>query len=333
MSSFSSTGRPAPEPSPMPAADPFGMPCTSIPVRIVPLGTRPDGSRLITQPGSGLVVGIAPVDDVAGLLAHRSFRGGGGYVTLSHGNLGFTSAQIRPGDTSDLPRRLREHLLWPPHRIEYILVVGPADPAVNPFGKDAALTLQWILHGLALRAGRATVVGAAAPRPLLLDSDPALVGRWIADLRPLLVAAGVMLFEPQGAVTEPRASAPSGNDDRDDGLRPVERGYAITLPARLTERPDALRYRLAWNSLSGQATVTDGWTVLHAGSLADPAHRPGIQACIATKRDRLLEHGVLQRTAGGLLRLTRDIAVPSLLNATRLLTGTNEAISLFRPVV
>lgn len=292
-------------------------PCSTVPLTVTPLTDRPGGARVVSSPVSGLVVGIAPVNQTGMLTDLPSFAGGGGYACLSHGTLEVPDLQLRPGETLDLPRRLAEHLAVPPCAVEHVLLVGPADPVFSSLGRDGSLAIQWLLHRAAERSGRTVLHGARPQSPALLARRPEVLRRWAADLVPMLTACGTHGFVPLGSVIGPV-------EEDEVEFRAVKTGYETALPPGLTERAGARLYELAWERVSALATVVGSWTVLHAGSTVDPVDRSGIQGCIAAKRMHMLEHGVLQRLPSGLLRFTCDTAVPSLVNAIRIVTGTNE---------
>jgi hypothetical protein len=294
-------------------------PCSRVPVTVTPLTDDPSGPRIVSSPASGLVVGIAPINEMKVLAVYPHFAAEGGYACLSHGTVEVPGLQLRPGETLDLPRRIREHRVFPPCVIEHVLLVGSADHAFSPLDKGDVLAIQWLLYSLAERAGRATLFGETPPRPPILHRRPQVLARWSADLRPLLTAAGTLAFVPPGDVIGPMVVQP-----QEGAFQAVKRGYETTLPPGLTEAESARSYELAWGAVTARATTVSDWTIIHAGSTADPVDRPGIQPCIAAKRQHLQERGVLQQASPGLLRFTCDTAVPSLTNALRILTGTNE---------
>lgn len=294
-------------------------PCSTAPLTVTPLTDHPGGARVVSSPVSGLVIGVAPVGETGALTELPHFAQGGGYVCLSPGSIEVPALALRAGETVDLPRRIAEHLALPPCPVEHLVLVGSADPVFSPLDKGETLALQWLLHRLAERAGRAVLHGAPPPRPLLLDRDPRVLACWSSNLRPMLSATGTPAFVPLGRVVAP---VPEVSDD--EAFRAVKTGYATALPSGLTERDGARLYELGWERVRALVTVVGHWTVLHAGSTVDPTDRSGIQGCIAAKRRHMLERGVLQRTSTGLLRFTCDTAVPSLTNAIRVVTGTNE---------
>ena len=301
----------------------LATPRSTVPHTVTPLDDRPGGPRVVSAPDAGLVVGLAHHTRIAALTALPHFAAGVGYATLSHGSISVPALALRAGESLDGPARLAQHLADPPAPIEAILLVGPADPVFSPFGRDESLAVQYLLHGLALRAARAVVHGAPPQRPVLLDREPQRLLRWVQDLAPMLRSC-TPLFEPCAVLLLPRpvVAEPEGAGEVEP--RGVARGYHTVLPPGLTEGVGVSRYALRWRGLAAQATVAGDWTVLHAGTTVDPTDHAGVQSCIADKRARMREQGVLQGTAGGLLRLTRDVGLPSLTNALRVVTGTNE---------
>lgn len=302
-------------------------PRSTVPVTVTPLTDQPGGPRIIGSPTSGLILGIAAIDQIDALTAYENFARCAGYSCIANWSVEFPFSIFRPGETTYMARRIGEHRAAPPCTFEHVLLVGSADPFFSPFGRDETIAIQWALYRLAERAGRVLLHGAAPARPALLDHNSNLVAQWVADLKTLLPAAGVMACEPRGRILGPV------DDGREapEAFVAVSRGYEKQVPPGLTERADAIHYDLAWNRVHALVTVVDRWTIIHAGSTADPDDRSGIQGCIALKRVDLLNDGVLQRTrCGHLWRFTCDIAVPSLTNAIRTITGTNLPKDRFR---
>lgn len=304
--------------SPVSPATLIAGPVSTVPVTVTPLTDHPSGARVASMPTSGLIAGIAPIHDVGRLTALPSFKAAA-YACISQGSLAVPGVHLRPGESLHNPRRQAEHQVLPPCPVEEVLLVGPANPTFGFFGRDETRALEWLLHRLAVEAGRAAVHGTAPPRPALLDREPQRLARWASDAMPLFRALGTPAFAPPGPVLRPIAVEPD-----DATFRAVQRGYATELPPGLTEQPDARLYELAWAGIYAMATVSGSWTVLHAGSMAAADLSSGVQSCIADKRRAMLAEGIFQRGASGLWRVTRDVALPSLLNALRVLTGTNE---------
>lgn len=208
-----------------------------------------------------------------------------------------------------------------------MLLVGSASPELSPFGRDETVAIQWLLYKLPELAGRVVLHGAAPARPMLIDHNPQLVAEWAGDLKAMLPAAGILACEPRGRVIGPATPDP----EELEVFSTVLKGYETKLPPGLTELDGAQHHDLVWDGAHALVTVVDHWTVIHAGSTANPEDRSGVQSCIAAKRADMLANGVLQRTrCGGLLRFTCDTAVPSLTNAIRVITGTNLPKDHFR---
>ena len=310
-----------------------GIMATAPTLSLVPLTDRPDGARLALSPCSPLVVGLAPVAELDRLLAVPALAGHVAYGLIHRGEAAGERPEIRWGETVLAPQRLRRHRADPPLPIEEVVLIGATEP--RTMSESALLALQEALTHQASRAGRARVVGAGPQRAWLAAVEPALIARWLTDLRGLLVALGCPLLEPRGAVLAPRverlpaALAGAALAPADAALVAVPSGYTLDLPAGLAARADAAQYSLTWRDLRAHAVVVGGWTVLRAGSHLSASDRGGIQDCLSRKRAALREAGLVRPIAGGRLRLTRDLGLPSLVNAARVITGGNEGNNLW----
>ncbi|WP_114946117.1 hypothetical protein [Microvirga calopogonii] len=308
-------------------------PCSMVPVQVTLLTDQPGGARLITTPTSGLVVGIAPVTDAPILLTRTLFQRPLCYALFHRGALrelgidGVDAPEARIGETMWPLRRFEEHFNAPPLPIEELLLVASRDE--DGFGRDEIVALQEILTERAVRAGRYEVTGAPPTRSWLRQVQPQLVEHWLADLRPMLISAGCDMFEPRRAVLVPRHMArpiPAHEPipQAQAALPPLPSGFTVDVPEDLLSHPEARRYRLTFNGASAQARVIGPWTVLEKGSFVAGEDRLGIQPCLANKRRLMQERGVLRPAARqGLLRVTRHVALPSLTNAGRVVTGGN----------
>ena len=304
---------------------------------LVPLTDRPDGARIALSPCSPLIAGLAPLAEIDRLLAVPALAGHVAYALIHRGEAPGERPEIRWGETVLAPQRLRRHRATPPLPIEEVVLIGATTP--HALSESALLALQEALTHQASRAGRARVIGAGPQRAWLAAVDPGLIARWLADLRGLLVALGCPLLEPRGAVLTPRIERlPAtlvGTARAEPALLPaaaavaVPSGYTIDLPAGLTARADAARFTLDWRGLRARAVVAGGWTVLREGSYLNPNDRGGIQDCLSRKRAALRDAGIVRPMAGGRLRLTRDLGLPSLVNAARVITGGNERDGLW----
>lgn len=304
---------------------------------LVPLSDEPGGARIALSPSSPLVVGLAPLAEVDRLRAVPALSQVVTYGLIHRGEALGERPEIRWGETVLAPQRLARHRATPPLPIEEVVLIGSAAP--GGFGESALLALQEALTHQAHRAGRARVVGAEPQRAWLAAVDPALIARWLTDLRGLLVALGCPYLEPRGAVLTPRVerlpAALAVAARAEAPLIPaypaiaVPSGYTLDLPAGLAARADAARFTLDWRGLRACAVVAGGWTVLRAGSHLNPDDRGGIQECLSRKRAALREANIVRPMADGRLRLTRDLGLPSLVNATRVITGGNEGHGLW----
>ncbi|MFD0463366.1 hypothetical protein ACFQY9_17490 [Microvirga aerilata] len=305
---------------------------------------HPAGARLVTSPASCLMVGVAPVFEAAHLFAVPEFQGPTCYGLAHHGMLAdlgvaeIDAPQLRVGETIRMPGRYADHRTQPPLPIEDVLLIGSRDR--DSFGRDEVVALQEVLTELASAAGRYQVTGAPPTRSWLRQVNPALVERWLADLRPMLVSAGWMVFEPRGPLLLPRGRAfeaptreVAAEPQPSAGSPPaVPSGFTTAFPPELLAQAEARRYRLHHQGATARVCVVEDWTILEKGSLVRRRDRSGIQLCLARKRNQLIGQGLLRRTRRkGLLRLTQDIALPSLTNAARVVTGDNVPRTLWVP--
>ena len=302
---------------------------------IVPLSEKPDGARFALSPCSPLVVGLAPLAELDRLRTVPALSRIVAYALIHRGEAVGERPEIRWGETVLAPQRLGRHRANPPLPIEEVVLIGSAAP--GGFGESALLALQEALTHQAHRAGRARVVGAEPQRAWLAGVDPALIARWLTDLRGLMVALGCPYLEPRGAVLAPRVEplpadlaraalaepAPAPAAARPAPAVAVPTGYTLDLPEGLAARADAARYSLTWRGLRASAVVAGGWTVLRAGSYLHADDRGGIQECLSRKRRALRRAGLVRPAGDGRLRLLRDLGLPSLVNATRVITGGN----------
>ncbi|GEP01851.1 hypothetical protein [Methylobacterium haplocladii] len=301
----------------------------------ISLSERPDGARLVLSPCSPLVVGIAPLDELALLRNETALARLVAYSLIHRGEALGECPELRPGETVLMPARMARHRARPPLPIEEVVLIGSND--LQHFGESALLALQEALHRQARRAGRARVVGGEPQQAWLTTVEPVLVARWLHDLRFMLMALGCPYLEPRRAVLQPRAEplpllrAPVALTPLVPAPVPVSvpSGYALDLPDGLAARADARRYSLDWRGLRASAVVAGGWTVLKAGSQLIADDRGGIQACLSRKRRTLQEAGLVRRVGRTRLRLLRDLGLPSLVNATRVITGGNESDGLW----
>jgi hypothetical protein len=314
----------------------LALPFPGLPMQVTPLTGNPAGARLVTSPASCLMVGVAPIFEAAHLFAVPEFQHSVCYSLAHHGrleDLGVSEVdapQVKVGETIRMPGRFADHRTQPPLPIEDILLIGSRDR--TSFGRDEVVALQEVLTEWAVRAGRHQVTGAPPTKSWLRQVNPELIERWLADLRPMLVSAGWMVFEPRGALLLPRGrtvEAPA-RDAAAQSLPPaaplpaVPSGFTTSFPPELLAHPGARRYRLHFQGATARVCEVEDWTILEKGSLVRRHDRSGIQPCLARKRNQLIEQGYLRRTGRkGLLRLIQDIALPSLTNAARVVTGDN----------
>ena len=200
------------------------------------------------------------------------------------------------------------------------------------FTSDTVTAAEAVLTQAARKAGVMPVVGAPLRSPPLDRARDYDVLRWLDEMPPLLLASGCTLFDPDFAAQVERAVVADVTREESPaaiGSGAVREGWRQDFPADLLERPSTMHFVLERGALQARASVNGPWTVLRAGSLLTASTETSDQKCIADKRARMRELGLL-RSDGGFYRLNRDIAVPSLTNGGRLASGTNIPASAWR---
>lgn len=311
----------------------------------------PPSVRLIDSPDTALVVGAAPTAEIGRLLRCPPFRQRPlAYLLIASGDAA-QPTQLYIGETLDGEERMAEHRRDPRLPADDVVLIACHAAA---FGRDAIQALQHGLTAQAHRAARCRVVGKPPQRSWLQIADPQQIANWLAVLRTMLMAAGCNLLEPPGARLQPRLVAVTGAPQ--DGLRgrpepgaiaravpaappdpvlrlepasPLPQGFTLDLPPDLHTRAGARRYVLAWDGMRAEAVAFGDWTILCAGSQV-ASDEAGIQPCLSRKRRDLRAAGVLRPSGRrGPLRVAHDVALPSLTNACRVVTGTNRPGALW----
>lgn len=314
-----------------------------------PRGCLPD-TRLVTSPDTALVVGAAPMERVTHLLSQAPFRKRPLAYLLMASAGPAQRIELYVGETLDGEERMAGHRRDARLPADDVVLIACHD---DLFGRDAIQALQHGLTAQACRAARCQVVGKPPQRSWLQFADPNQLGRWLTALRPMLMAAGCNLLEPPGTRLRPRiagaqaglpevveaplAPAPllpeplfPGPEPHADRAQAVLQGYSLDLPADLFARADARHYVLDWEGLRAEAVEVGPWTVLRAGSRVALRDDTGIQLCLSRKRQALQEAGVMRPSGRrGQLQVLRDLALPSLTNACRVVTGTNQPGTLW----
>ena len=281
------------------------------------LPNLPPSVRLVGAPTSTLQVGVAPWSQARSLAALPQFASPSVYALI--GSAG------RVGRTADLGQRLRDHRKSPPmERIDEVVVVTSAH-----FTSDTVTLLEAVLDNRAREAGVLPIIGAPLHMPSLDAPQQRDLRHWLGEMPALLLAAGCRLFEPDYAPMPTRIEEPQAERPPAIGSGAVRQGWEEAFPADLLRRPATTHYVVERDGLRAEAAVHDCWTVLKAGSQLTASTTTWDQPGVAQKRRDLCERGLVV-LAGGLLRLLRDIAVPSLTNAARLVLGTNEPASVWR---
>nr|WP_314256814.1 hypothetical protein [uncultured Devosia sp.] len=275
------------------------------------LDGRLDGVRTVESRTSPLRVHAAPWPELSSLLAHGLPASHGVYFLTRPLAGGILAA--RPGEASDLRRRLTEH---------------SADSAKDPFAEvyavssvDARLSKSDCRY---LEARAHEVIGQQPGRVLEVDKIPAVaecpaherdvLETLFAQARTLLYAAGCRALDAPHLPFE--AALPA---EREDGLVEVR---ADGLASFENEDEHELMYDNCW--ARGHATA-DGGFIIRAGS--DIRKREGIALLpgISNRRRFLAERGVLGSIPGvtDRWRLLAAVYCSSPLLAAKVATGAH----------
>lgn len=294
--------------------------------------------RLIESPTSNLVLGIAGWHLRQRLLDLPQVCGSSNYAIVGSTGQPFPDAPtaIYWGATDKLQQRLRRHSGdLPVVEPRAVLVIAGAHLGV--LSPDMSEGLEWLLSRLTRAHSVFTLVNAFR-QPNLRPAQITTRLRWVESLRPMLQTAGypIIPFEEPDAGIEPefgraadaRTAPPQPPQEAEltSGAVPAVRsGWSTSFPSDLEQRSEAQRFVLSDGEVEARAVVCGAWTVIEAGAIGRRHPVPSHQSCLTDKLEAMIEAGVLRPIPGRphLVRLMRSIAVPSLLNARRLLCGNN----------
>ncbi|MBM6579374.1 hypothetical protein ILT44_04185 [Microvirga sp. BT689] len=268
--------------------------------------------RIVTSPVTPLVLGTCLVDNVRSLVGLSEMHGPAAYLHVDPDT-------ARAGETVFAPRRLLAHDGAPPFEgVEQVIIIRSQDPY---FGKDEVMLLQSALAAGIAAAGRCTVIqGTGHPSVPVQPGQRALLRRWMADLRLLLIGCGFHGLEPVSAAELCRSGPTTG--------------FSVAVPHELLDGSNVQRYRIERDGIRAECSRVGPWTILHRGSTLRPNPIESYQVGLAEKRKALTAEGILVsgRTERDPFTLTADIAVPSLTNASRLVLGNNSGPDAWQEV-
>ncbi|GLS47023.1 hypothetical protein [Methylobacterium brachythecii] len=283
----------------------------------------PPSVRIIKARTSTLLLVVTPVEHTGAVL--NAFTGDESlvYGLANHGlvsEIGLIRRGVRFGATTrHLSHRMRRHLANPPVPAARTLFVV-AGRTADVLTAELAFALESELARLTPLAGAYQVIGSYS-FPTLSAPTQLVVDHWVEELRLMLIDAGVPVLEQSAQDSE--AGEAGETDEAPE--RAFRSGYSLSVPADLTSRPDAQRWRLSAGEVRASAICWQGWTVLQPGATARALVVPSNQACLTRKRQVLRAQGILRPHGrrGQVLELLRPLRVPSLVNAARLLFGNN----------
>ncbi|MBD2747304.1 hypothetical protein IC232_11435 [Microvirga sp. BT688] len=284
---------------------------------------------LVRHRGLRLVVGSAPWPKAAILLSRAEFQNPSCYAIIggAPSQLGMPAVpETHVGRTGRPPVRTRQHRQSPPLSPVRTLVIITTDDEKGLLFDEAA-ALERALHVEAARAGSHKVVSRPPRDRGLPPGVITRVNRWLDSLRWMLAVAGCTILEAKQDNPDPGLTpdldtvAPAAEAE----VLPPAVGWTTAFPRDLLKRPDARWFQLDHPEVSATALVVDGWCVVTKGSRARVKEIRSIQPGLKNKRLTLVSSGLLKPVCGrkDVLETTRDIGLPSLINAGRLLLGSN----------
>jgi len=270
---------------------------------------------------TGLTVTAFPMTMVRDIIPARAM------MTAAYVLSGLLSnRRIYLGESSRIGRRLYDHSCDPSKAFAAeVFVITKC--GLDPLDKTAALYLQAHLTRVAEDAGVVTVqkgTGAQVIDPSLRHAPTYFKMAKIAER--LLFDAGCVAFQSHFAalnaqlvdVTEPLT--PISEDD----AAPIEIGVVA----------GAEEYQLAYGDLWARGCYADAGFVVTAGSEVRRDINPSVNPILHTRRDELLEAGVLADIPGlrDRQRLTVSVWFPSPAIAAKVVTGAHVASNKWMPV-
>ena len=239
------------------------------------------------------------------------------------------SVPIYLGEPNCFSRRLGEHLADPQKAWARLMVVVRGTSKEVRFTKETAAYLQFWLTHAADRCGVMKVVAGCPPRMPEIDPlEMPLHERMLEDAKRLLFDAGVTAFEPApGGMPQVDAPALSAEtaDDAESGPMEID----VHLP------PGGAEFELRYDeTIWARGYPANDRFVVAAGSDFRIATNPSASPVTRARRAALFEAGVLTPIPGAVdrMRITVDIAFPSMATAAKSVCGAHVDSSKWRPV-
>jgi hypothetical protein len=273
------------------------------------------GYRKVTDRASRVCVHAFPIGMVQQLSAAGLLSTHGAYA-LTDNLTGYIGESKRPG------RRVAEHAADPLKKFARdVFVIAGCDGL--PFDKAQVVDLQYRLTNLAVDAGMVTVMKGANPQESDLPEDErATQDRIFDDAQRLLYDAGCRIFHSNcdGAVAEHNEPEPPPADEATDiaDAGPIQIGVTTT-PLGAEE------FELVYGAVWARGYWSGGHFIVAAGSEVRNQTNDSVNAITRSRRDELLNAGVLSRIPGieDRRRLVAAVAFPSMSIAAKVVSGAH----------
>jgi hypothetical protein len=273
---------------------------------------------------TGLTVTAFPMTMVRDIIPARAM------MTAAYVLSGLLSnRRIYLGESSRIGRRLYEHSCDPSKAFAAeVFVITKCGP--DPLDKTAALYLQAHLTRVAEDAGVVTVqkgTGAQMIDPSLRHATTYFKMANIAER--LLYDAGCVAFQSRFAALNTQL------EDLTEPLIPISEEDAAPIEIGVVAgHAGAEEYRLAYGDLWARGCYADAGFVVTAGSEVRRDINPSVNPILHTRRDELLDAGVLADIPGlrDRQRLTVSVWFPSPAIAAKVVTGAHVASNKWMPV-
>lgn len=295
-------------------------------------------STLICRSGSDIVGVREAIDDLTGLTVTafpvtmvRDIIPARAMMTAAYVLSGLISnrRRIYLGESSRIGRRLYDHSC-DPSKAFAVEVFVITKCGLDPLDKTAALYLQAHLTRVAEDAGVVTVqkgTGAQVIDPSLRHATTYFKMAKIAER--LLFDAGCVAFQSHFAALNTQL------DDGTELLTSITEDDAAPIEIGVVAGPaGAEEYQLAYGDLWARGCYADAGFVVTAGSEVRRDINPSVNPILHTRRDELLDAGVLADIPGlrDRQRLTVSVWFPSPAIAAKVVTGAHVARNKWMPV-
>jgi hypothetical protein len=283
---------------------------TGIGVSVHYLTGEARGLRVVESKTSPLRVHAAQWKDFTALMGAGLPPVAGVYLLTRPAPSGAPFLGVRPGEASDVRRRLQEHAL-DPKKADYsdVYVLSTVD---DRMGKSDVRYLEARLHELVIESQSSQLEVDRIPSPAALNGpERDSLESWLAHGRLLLYAAGCRALDPGGLPLSLCAG-----QDQDDG----------TIAIGSTVVPDGDdEFELTYCGIWARGFEHSRGFVIRAGSDIRRRESAALLSPMSTRRRWLAERGILGEIPGVIdrWRLLADVSLPSSLIAAKTVCGAH----------